>query len=130
RRSARHQLVQQREPLRPEFSVERVEAGQVASRPIEACNKPMLHGVATDAEYDWDAGSCRLSGESSHQSGWPDYGPSRFAQTTRQRWQSVSLVSRPAIFDHQVPAFYVGGFAQPPSEAGQPGGIGLRRPAV
>src|SRR6516165_12677830 len=51
-------------------------------------------------------------------------------RSSRQCWQSVSLVSRPAIFDRQVPAFNVTGLVQTSPEAGQPGGIGLRRPVV
>ncbi len=30
-----------------------------------------------------------------------------------QRWQSVSLVSRPAIFDYKVPAFNIAAFVAP-----------------
>src|SRR5215831_14047424 len=45
RRNTGHQLVQKRERLGPEFARERVEAGQVASRPIEARHKPELQGV-------------------------------------------------------------------------------------
>jgi hypothetical protein len=45
-------------------------------------------------------------------------------QISRQRWQSISLVSRPAIFDHQVPAFNVAGLVQTPPEAGQPSDSG------
>jgi hypothetical protein len=38
-----------------------------------------------------------------------------------QRGQSVSLVSRPAIFDHQAPAFNVASLVQTSPVAGQPG---------
>src|SRR5262249_1037133 len=126
RRSAGHQLVQQREPLRPEFSVEPVEAGQVASRPIEARNKPKLRGVGGSGEHDWDAGGCGPSRASRNQPACSDTGHSKLDQISRQCWQSVSLVSRPAIFDRQVPAFNVTGLVQTSPEAGQPEGVGLR----
>src|SRR5262249_27541884 len=38
--------------------------------------------------------------------------------------------SRPAIFDHKVPALNVAGLVQTAPEAGQPNSIGLRRPEV
>jgi hypothetical protein len=47
-------------------------------------------------------------------------------QISRQRWQSIGLISHPAIFDHKVPAFNVAGLVQTSPEAGQPGGVGLR----
>jgi len=47
-----------------------------------------------------------------------DYSHSKLDQISRQRWQPVSLVSRPAIFDHQVSAFNVAGLVQTPPEAG------------
>src|SRR5262249_20879267 len=122
RRSAGHQLVQQRESLGPEFSRERVEARQVAPRPIEARNKPELYGVSADAEHNWDAGGRSLSSESRRQAGCDDHCHSKSDQFSRQLWQSVSLVSRPAVFDHKVPAFNVAGLVQTSSEAGQPGG--------
>src|SRR5262249_17724104 len=52
--------------------------------------------------------------------------PVRNLKAERPRWQSVSLVSRPAIFDHQIPAFNVAGLVQTSPETGQPGDVGLR----
>ena len=51
-----------------------------------------------------------------------DYSHSKLDQISRQRWQSISLVSRPAI--------NVAGLVQTPPEAGQPGHVRLRRPVV
>src|SRR5262249_18955434 len=122
--------MQQRQPLGPEFTDERIKPRQVASRPIEARNKPKLHRDIAGTEHDWDAGSCSLSRESGYEPRRDDYGHSKLDQISRQRWQSVSLVSPPAIFDHQIPAFNVAGLVQTTPEAGQPRGIGLRRTIV
>ena len=54
----------------------------------------------------------------------------KLGQISRQRWQSVSLVSRPVIFDYQIAAFNVAGLAQTSPEAGQPNGVGLWRPKI
>src|SRR5262249_17774838 len=129
-RSAGHQLVQQRESLGSEFHDEIVEPRKVAPRPIKVSNKAELHGVSADEEHNWDAGSCSLSRQNTHQPGRDDCGHSKLDQISRQRRQSISLVSRPAIFDDQVPAFNVAGLAQTPPEASQPGGVELWRPEV
>jgi hypothetical protein len=52
------------------------------------------HGVIADNEHAWDVGSCSFSRESSDQPGRDNHRP--------QCLQLVSLVSRPAIFDHQL----------------------------
>jgi hypothetical protein len=112
------------------FTGEPVGARQVASGPIEACNKPKLHRVGGDAEHNWDAGGRSFSGESSKRPGCDDHSDLKSDKISHQRWQSVSLVSRPAIFNHKVPAFNVAGLVQTPPKAGQPGSIGLWRPGV
>jgi len=122
--------VQHREPLRSEFTDQAVGTRKVASRPIEARHKPKLHGIGGDVEHNWDARGGSLSRESRKQPGRDDHGDSKLDQISRQRWQSVSLVSRPAIFDHKVPAFNIADFVQTPSEASQPRGVRLRRPVV
>src|SRR5262249_3279037 len=73
RRGARHQLVQQLECFGPEFTVVRVEAREVTSRPIEAGNKSKLHGVSGDDEHNWDAGGRSLRGESRNHTGRDDH---------------------------------------------------------
>src|SRR5262249_60658242 len=115
---------------RPAFTDERVDARQVAARRIEARTKSELGGVSADEEPDWDAGGRSLSRESRKRARCDDYSHSKLDQISRQRWQPISLVSCPAIFDHQVPAFNIAGLVQAPPEAGQPGGVGLRRPEV
>ena len=122
--------MQQREPLGPEFRVEHVHACQVTSRPIEARNKPELRGVNADKEHNWDAGGRSLGGKSRRRPGCDDHRHSKLDQISRQRRQSVGLVSRPAIFDQKVPAFNVAGFVYTSPEACQPASIGLRRPEV
>jgi hypothetical protein len=88
--------------------------------------KPELHRVSADAEHNWDAGGRSLSRESRKQSGCNDHNDLKSDQISRQRWQSIGLISHPAIFDHKVPAFNVAGLVQTSPEAGQPGGVGLR----
>src|SRR5262249_40618248 len=114
----------------PEFRGDRVEARQVASRPIEAGNKPKLHGVSADIEHNWDAGGRSLSRARSKRSGCDNHSHLKLDQISRQCWQSVDLVSRPAIFNHKVPAFNITRLVQTSPEAGQSGGVGFWRPEV
>src|SRR5215831_13651163 len=88
RRSAGHQLVQQREPLGPEFNDEAVDARKVASRSIETSNKPKRYGIGADEEHNWDAGARRLSRESRKHARCDDHSHSKLDQISRQRWQS------------------------------------------
>jgi hypothetical protein len=60
------------------------------------------------------------------QSGCNDHNDLKSDQISRQRWQSIGLISHPAIFDHKVSAFNVAGLVQTSPEAGQPGRVGLR----
>jgi hypothetical protein len=130
RRSARYQLVQQRDAFAPQFTVERVEACEVVSWPIEAGNKPKLHRIGGDDKHNWDAGGRSLRRASRKQPACDDHSHLKLDQISRQRRQSISLVLPPTIFDHKVPAFNVSGLVQPAPEAGQPKGVGLRRPKV
>src|SRR6516162_4623020 len=93
---AGHQLVQQRESLGSEFTVEPVEACKVPSRSIETSNKPELHGVSADIEHNWDADGRSLSRESGKHTGCGDKSYLKLDQISRQCWKSVSLVPRPA----------------------------------
>src|SRR5262249_14490103 len=129
-RNAGYQLVQQREPLGPEFTDDLVEACQVASRSIEAGNEAELHRVSADTEHNWDAGGRSLTRESRRRPGCDDHGDLTLDEISRQRRQSFNLIPRPAVFDHKVAAFNIAGLTQTPPEAGQPGGVGLRRPEV
>jgi hypothetical protein len=97
---------------------------------MDALNNLELYGVDIVAEQDWYAGCRRLSCKSRHQPWCDNHSHSTLDQISRQCWQSVSLVRRPAIFDHQVPAFKIAGFVQTPPETGQPKGVGFRRPVV
>jgi hypothetical protein len=81
-------------------------------------NKPKLHRVAADGEHDWDAGGRSLSRESRKHPGCDDHSDLKLDQISDQRWQSIRLVSRPAIFDHQVAAFNIAGLVQTLPESG------------
>jgi hypothetical protein len=96
-------------------------ANALKPRPIEARNKPELHGIAADTEHDWDGGGRSLRRKSRRRAGCDDHGHSKLDEVNRQRRQSISLVSRPAIFNHNVAAFNVAGFVQAPPETVQPG---------
>src|SRR5262249_54527903 len=98
--------------------------------PIEAGYKSKLHGVSGDGEHDWDAGGRSLSRKSRSRPGCDNHSHLKLDQISDQHWKPIRLVSRPAIFDHEVPAFNVPGLAQTSSRASESGRIGLGRSEV
>src|SRR5215470_1849927 len=84
RRGFGHQLVQQRERLRPQLAIDLVEAREVTSRPIETSNKTDLNRIDADAEHDWDGGGRSLSCESRRKAGRDNHGHPNLDQINRQ----------------------------------------------
>src|SRR5262245_40717056 len=117
--------MQQRESLGSEFTDDIAETCQLASRPIEARNKPKPHWIGANKEHNRDASGRSFSRESIRRPGCDDNSYSKLDQISRQPWQPVGLVSRPAIFHQKIPAFNVAILVQTQPEAGQPGGVGL-----
>jgi len=56
--------MQYRKSFRAKLTAEHVEAGDVSSRTIEACDKTHWHRIGTDAEQDRNGGRHRLRRES------------------------------------------------------------------
>src|SRR6516164_11103033 len=92
------------------MKAEKIDPRQIAARPIEARNKPELHGVRGDAEDDRDRRRCRLGCECrSGTSGRNDYRYLPANQFGRQLRQPVVLLICPAIFDRHVLALDIAG---------------------
>jgi hypothetical protein len=62
RRGGWDHLVQHFEPLWDEFTHQKGQACDVASRPVEAADESELHRIASHSEYDRYGRSCRLGG--------------------------------------------------------------------
>src|SRR5262245_36526801 len=90
--------------------LKKIDPRQIAARPIEARNKPELHGVRGDAEDDRDRRGCRLGCECrSGTSGRNDYRYLPANQFGRQLRQPLELTLGPAIFDRHVLALDIAG---------------------
>src|SRR5262249_40927173 len=92
-------------------------ARDVAARPVEAGDEPKHDGVAANYEDNGNGRSRRLCGTDR----WgprsrDDYGYSVVDQIGRQCGEPIVLTVRVAVFDRNVPAFGIAGFAQPFSE--------------
>ena len=89
-------------PLAPEFTHEDVEARQVASRPIETCNKPKLHGSLPTLNT---IGMLVVLALAARVATSPDEtmaATRSLDQIGRQRRQAVILAMCKAIFDGHV----------------------------
>ena len=76
------QLAQQSQPLRRQLGDEKIDAGRIAARPVEAGDQAELDGVVADAEHDRDRRGRRLGRERrrtcwSRRSRSPGGGPDR-----------------------------------------------------
>jgi hypothetical protein len=112
--------VQERELLRGHVDPEKARPGDIPAGPVEARH---------DAGPDWvsaidedDGNGCRRSfGRKRRGIGVSnDQQDLATNQIGRQRRQSIILLFRPAVFDHQIPALDVACFAQPPVEGSDP----------
>ena len=116
-RGSRQQLVQEPEPLCRELHIHGADTGDVAARPVEAGDETSLDRVAAGAEDDRN---CRGRGFGRecrwHAARCGDDGHPAADQIGRQFRQSIVLTLCPAVFDRDVLAFDVAGFAQPFAE--------------
>src|SRR5262249_17824346 len=107
-----HYLVQQLEPLRPQHGVERAHARDVATRSIKASHKAEFDRVFTYHDDDWDDRCCGL-GRARGAAAAGEYHRHLTAdQIGRQRGQSIVVTLRPTVFDHDILAIDVAGFAE------------------
>ena len=96
------------------------DARDVAARPVEAGDKAELDRVAADREDDRDRRGRRLGRKRRRRAaGRDDHRHLTANQIGRQRRQPIILALRPAVFDRDVPALDIAGFAQALAERGQ-----------
>src|SRR5215470_15867934 len=90
--------------------------GDIAPRPVEACDEPMLHWVATIREYNRNGGGGRLRGEpGDHATGTEDDVDAASDQFGCERRQPVIAKIRPPVFDEEISFFDETCLVQPPA---------------
>jgi hypothetical protein len=103
-----HQLAQQLQPLRHKLAEEKVDAGQVATRPGEAGDKPELDRILGDGEHDRNRAGRRLGGDGRSGAAARDDDCNLSAhQIGRHGRQPIELVFGPPVFDRKVRAFRI-----------------------
>ena len=110
-RGRRHQFVQQFEPLRPQLHAQIGDTGEIAAGPGEARNKAKLHRIAGDKKTIGIVAVAVFAALTA--------GPFDAITATRARdkiggqgRQPIVVAVRPAIFDGDVAALDIAGFAQ------------------
>src|SRR5262245_9063445 len=99
---AGHQLTQQLEPLRRQFSREKIDPRQVAARAGKAGDNTKLDRVFSENEDDGDCRGCRLGRAYGRDSPGCDHSDPSLHQVRRQRRQPIDLIVGPAVFDGHV----------------------------
>src|SRR5215813_14043125 len=103
----------------------------VATRAIQAADKPELDWITAVREDDWSRRSCRLC--CLGRIGAPhrrDHVHMTADEIIGEGGQSIILAIGPAILDCRILALDIAGFAQAPTESGYAGGECYSRPAV
>jgi hypothetical protein len=108
-----HQLTQYLQPLCRQLVIEKIDAGQISTRPGETGDKAKLDRVFADDENDGDRRGCRLGRQRLTDTAQRDDDcDSPAHQFGRQRRQPIRLTLGPAVFDHGVLAFDMAGVFQ------------------
>src|SRR5262249_1458313 len=96
------------QPLCRQLALEKIDAGQVAARPGEACDKTEPDRVFVDVEDDGDRGGCGLSRHRrSGAAGRDDHGHLAAHRFGGERRQPIELSLGPAVFDRQILALNI-----------------------
>ena len=94
-------------------------AGDVATRPVEAGDQPMLDRVAAVCEHDRNARRRRLGGDRrDHAAGGKDHIDRKIGEVGRKGRQSLVLKIRPAIFDQEILLLDITGLVQASADGG------------
>jgi hypothetical protein len=101
--------MQQREALCGEVRAELRDAGEIPSRPIDACDKANLNRISTDSKYDWDGpGSC-LGGKCGGCGGRNNDRDLTIDQIGRERRQRFAVTVRPTVCHFRVSSLDIAG---------------------
>ena len=104
--------MQKFQPLRRQFTADKVDARRVAARPCEAGDESKLDRVFGEDEHDGDRRGCRLGRERRSVGACDDYGDLPANQLGRQCRQSIVLTLGPAVFDRNVLALDIAGLLE------------------
>jgi hypothetical protein len=127
-RGARHQFMQQAQPLGAQLRRHVVDAGNIAARAAEACHDTGLHRVSAGGKYVRNGGGRGLRGESSCRADRCDDHRHRTPhQIGRQVREPTVVAVRPAEFDYDVAALGITDFSKALSERRQKTGVRLRK---
>src|SRR5262245_6197471 len=128
---SRQELAQERHSLCHQLGIQKTDAGNLANRPIEACDKAIPDRVAPSREYDWYVRRCRLGGAHRRRSsGRRDHRDLPASQFNCHRRKAVKLTIGPAVFDRQVLALDVAGIHQALAKSSQAARMPIRRVGV
>src|SRR5262249_20191543 len=112
--------MKERQLLRDQFGIEKIDPRQVAARPGEACDEAEPHWIVADEEEDRGCRGCRLcrqcgGGTSTHE----HHGDLPANQVSHQFRHLIDFIFCPAVDDRYVVTFHVTGFCEPLTKSPQ-----------
>jgi hypothetical protein len=114
-----HQRMQKPQPLGVHLPIEKIHAGRGAARPGQAGDKTSFDRVCTDAENNRDRRGRRFGRDRNLVAERGDHGHTTADQVSHQRREAIVLALQPVVFDRDVLAFDVAGFAEALAEPGR-----------
>jgi len=123
--------MQESQPLGVHLLAEKIDAGRVAARPCETCDKTTFDRVITDTEYDRDRrrrGFGRV--RSPRAAGRDDHGHTTADEVSHQRRQTIILALQPVVLNGYVLTLDVAVFTKPRAERAHTVSGGVGRPGV
>src|SRR5215510_107442 len=130
-RGLRDKLLQKSQTFGHLLGKQPTDAGDIASRSIEACDEANRNGVCAGDEYDGYRCGCRLDRESRHLSAdGNNEGHLPMHERGRKRRQPVVLTICPAVVDHDVLTLDKASFVQSMANNGDRMRIGSGRTAA
>src|SRR5262245_11484562 len=111
--------MQKLQPLRSQFTADKVDACRVAARPWEAGDESELNRVFGEDEDNGDRRGRHLGRQGSSVGGRDDDRNLSADQFEHQRWQSVVFALGPAVFNRNVLALDISGLLQALTKSSQ-----------
>src|SRR5262249_49753238 len=107
------QLLRQVQLLCHQLRGEEVHAGNITTRPIQACNEAKSDWVRSHYKHDRNCCGRRLCHGCRNTAAAREYHVHlTLHQIGSERWQKVELSARPAVFDRDIPALHIAAFAE------------------
>jgi len=104
--------MKQAQSLRDQLRTQLGHAGDVVTRPVEACYEAKLYWITGRLEHDRNRSPCSFNCDGRGRTGCRDHSYLSVHDISRYAWKSVEVTLGPIVFDSDILAVHVASFAQ------------------